>query len=98
MSSDELERWAQVAELAGGPVEDLQITPQASIRCHVGRQLSFPWPETVITEWINENHLIWTLCAALADSGLDREWTQGFDLYLQPVGSDPVDRSAEPGC
>jgi hypothetical protein len=35
--------------LAGGPVEDLQITPQASIRCRVGRQLSFSWPETVIT-------------------------------------------------
>ncbi|KAJ5479608.1 hypothetical protein N7530_005117 [Penicillium desertorum] len=83
MSSDELERWAQVAELAGGPVEDLQINPQASIQCYVGRQLSFSWPQTVITEWINENHLIWTLCVALADSGLDREWTQGFDLYFR---------------
>ncbi|CAG8903694.1 unnamed protein product [Penicillium egyptiacum] len=82
MSSDELGKWAQVAELSRGPVEDLQITPQASVLCHVGRQLCTSWTETVFTEWINESHLIWTLCAALAESGLDREWTQGFDLYF----------------
>ncbi|CAG8037097.1 unnamed protein product, partial [Penicillium nalgiovense] len=63
--------------------EDLQITPQASMQCYVGRQLCVSWPQTVITEWINENYLIWTLCAALADSGFDREWTQGFDLYFR---------------
>ncbi|KAJ6139168.1 hypothetical protein N7471_005654 [Penicillium samsonianum] len=83
MSSDQLYRWEQVGVLCGGPVDDLQITPQASIRCHVGRTRCTSWTWTVVTEWINENHLIWTLCAALADSGLDPEWTHRFDLHYR---------------
>ena len=79
--SAELHRWARVAVLCGGLVEDLQITPQASVQCHIGRENNTPWAMTVVNEWINENHLIWTLCAALADSGLDQEWTHRFDIH-----------------
>ncbi|KAJ5800209.1 uncharacterized protein N7518_002277 [Penicillium psychrosexuale] len=79
MASDELSellhRWERVAVLCDAP--------QASVQCYIGREHSTSWTMTVVNEWINENHLIWTLCAALADSGLDQEWTHRFDLYYR---------------
>ncbi|KGO74660.1 hypothetical protein PITC_082690 [Penicillium italicum] len=86
MSYDELYRWAQVAVLCGRSVEDiqdLQITPQTSVRCHVGRKRCTARPQVVVSEWINENHLIWTLCAGLAESGLDQDWTHRFNTHYR---------------
>ncbi|KGO38140.1 hypothetical protein PEX1_073250 [Penicillium expansum] len=86
MSSDKLYRWAQVAALCGvsiEDIEDLQITPQASVRCHVGREHSISRPQIVVSEWINENYLIWTLCAGLTESGLDQDWTSRFNIHYR---------------
>ncbi|KAJ5178324.1 uncharacterized protein N7500_001023 [Penicillium coprophilum] len=78
--SDDAHQWEQVAELHGGrPVADLRITPQISLRCHVGQFLGTAWPLVTVDQWINENHLIWTLCAALAAHGQDSYWTRSFE-------------------
>lgn len=37
----------------------------------------------VIEDFISENHLIWSLCAGLADSHDDPEWTEIFNLYYR---------------
>ncbi|EKV06043.1 hypothetical protein PDIP_80730 [Penicillium digitatum Pd1] len=84
MSTDELHRWARVAVLRGRSIEgleDLQITPRASVRSHVSREHSTACPRTMVSEWINENHLIWTLCADLAESDADQDWTRGFNTH-----------------
>ncbi|CAI7648301.1 unnamed protein product [Penicillium glandicola] len=74
---DDACKWRRVALLCGEPVADLQITPQIS----VGRSGGTSWPHIVVSEWINENYLIWTLCAGLAESGEDQEWTRRFDTH-----------------
>ncbi|KAJ5812853.1 hypothetical protein N7447_009876 [Penicillium robsamsonii] len=76
---DDAHRWNQVAELLGGPVADLQITPQPSVRCYIGQFLGTSWPLVTVNQWINENHLIWTLCAALATHARDDDWTRTFE-------------------
>ncbi|KAJ5458035.1 hypothetical protein N7475_009423 [Penicillium sp. IBT 31633x] len=77
--------WARLAELCGGPVDDLQITPPACVRCNIGLSgTPGPWPLIVINHWINENHLIWSLCAGLAETGLNTAWTRSFnDLHRE---------------
>ncbi|KAJ5356705.1 hypothetical protein N7517_011314 [Penicillium concentricum] len=77
--SNDAHRWEQVAELYGGPAADLQITPQASVRCYVGQFLGTSWPLVTVNQWINENHIIWTLCAALAAHSRDDDWTRTFE-------------------
>ncbi|KAJ5951152.1 uncharacterized protein N7479_009565 [Penicillium vulpinum] len=31
--------------------------------------------------WINISHFLWTMCATLADTGTDREWTAAFEKW-----------------
>ncbi|KAJ5952667.1 uncharacterized protein N7479_011080 [Penicillium vulpinum] len=83
MPSDDTSRWGNVAVRYGGPVADLQITPQACVRCNVNRvpNSATSQPVIVVNEWISEDHLLWTLCAGLAATGLDPDWTRSFNAY-----------------
>ncbi|KAJ5943376.1 hypothetical protein N7516_003544 [Penicillium verrucosum] len=73
MSSREFHRRARSGALASEPLE------ATALHCHlVGRGIK-DWPLVVVDELANGNYLIWTLCARLAESGLDPEWTQKFN-------------------
>ncbi|KXG47812.1 uncharacterized protein PGRI_016820 [Penicillium griseofulvum] len=79
MSSTDAYKWEQVEELYGAPITDLQITPQRPVMCYVSLDHGISRPLVVVDEWISENYLIWTLCAAFAKHGSDRIWTRRFD-------------------
>ncbi|KAJ5423505.1 hypothetical protein N7491_008721 [Penicillium cf. griseofulvum] len=81
MPSTDAYKWERVEELYGAPITDLQITPQPPVMCYVSLDYGISCPLVVVDEWISENHLIWTLCAALAKDGRDRIWTRRFDHY-----------------
>ncbi|CAI7644159.1 unnamed protein product [Penicillium viridicatum] len=67
MSAKEFFRLAaKGAPICSGPLE---ATP---LHCHIARA-------GIIDELINGNYLIWTLCARLAESGLDQDWTRKFN-------------------
>jgi hypothetical protein len=34
-----------------------------------------------VSEWINASYFLWKMCATLADSGADPEWTEAFELW-----------------
>ncbi|KAJ5782591.1 hypothetical protein N7457_004365 [Penicillium paradoxum] len=93
--------WDELEELYGEPVDDLTITPRACIRCNVGRaQTPYPWPLIVVNEWISENHLLWSLSASLAETGLDEQWTQTFNASFSEYWTqiqDVINRT-EPGA
>ncbi|OQE04200.1 hypothetical protein PENSOL_c001G08971 [Penicillium solitum] len=73
MSSKEFFRWAKGAALCSGPLE------ATALHCHIARVGVNTWPLVVVDELINGNYLIWTLCARLAESGLDQDWTRKFN-------------------
>ncbi|KAJ5616919.1 hypothetical protein N7537_002033 [Penicillium hordei] len=73
MSSKEFFRWAKGAALCSGPLE------ATALHCHIARAGIDTWPLIVVDELINANYLIWTLCAHLAESGLDQDWTRKFN-------------------
>lgn len=73
MASKEFFRWAAETALCSGPLE------ATALHCHIARAGINSWPLIVIDELINGNYLIWTLCARLAESGLDQDWTRKFN-------------------
>ncbi|KAF7523966.1 hypothetical protein PCG10_006270 [Penicillium crustosum] len=73
MSPKEFFRWAEGAALCSGPLE------ATALHCHIARAGINTWPLIVVDELINGNYLIWTLCARLAESGLDQDWTRKFN-------------------
>ncbi|KAJ5978061.1 hypothetical protein N7501_001403 [Penicillium viridicatum] len=74
MSAKEFFRLAaKGAPICSGPLE---ATP---LHCHIARAGISTWPLIVVDELINGNYLIWTLCARLAESGLDQDWTRKFN-------------------
>ncbi|KAJ5766988.1 uncharacterized protein N7511_004604 [Penicillium nucicola] len=34
-----------------------------------------------VSQWINSSYFLWSMCASLADSGSDPEWTRAFELW-----------------
>lgn len=73
MSSKEFFRWAKGAALCSGPLQAI------ALHCHIARSGINTWPLIVVDELINANYLLWTLCARLAESSLDQDWTRKFN-------------------
>lgn len=74
----------RLAMLCGEGPDGRQVRPSPRIGCIIGRAGNQgPWPLILITEWISGNHLIWALCAGLAKTGLDAEWTRTFNNHFR---------------
>ncbi|KAJ5748744.1 uncharacterized protein N7511_010440 [Penicillium nucicola] len=65
-----------------GAVEAAENPVQASFRFIV-RRASHAEPSAthVLNTWVNSSYLIWAVCAALADDGVDEEWTRKFQKW-----------------
>ncbi|KAJ9483701.1 hypothetical protein VN97_g9688 [Penicillium thymicola] len=92
MSSREFHRRAKSGVLASEPLE------ATVLHCHIVGASIKDWPLIVVDELANGNYLIWTLCARLAESGLDQEWTQKFNSQhrSQWVQTQAIVKQTEP--
>ncbi|KAJ5795121.1 hypothetical protein N7457_001720 [Penicillium paradoxum] len=79
--------WKSPHPVYNVPLAVLQATKQPTIYCdvhQVDNLAPLSWAVEVST-WINTNHFLWSLCAGLADSGTDKDWTGTFNAQYRLV-------------
>ncbi|KAJ5997248.1 hypothetical protein N7522_008908 [Penicillium canescens] len=65
-----------------GVVHAAEREVQASFRFIVRRESQAePSASHVVNTWVNTSYLVWAACAALADDGVDQEWTAKFERW-----------------
>ncbi|KAK9852735.1 hypothetical protein MYU51_007927 [Penicillium brevicompactum] len=79
------EIWEQVRELYGGAdISILQRPYHLAVPCWVFINDRITMHTSLVIQmFISENHLLWSLCAGLANSHEDPEWTDMFNLYYR---------------
>ncbi|KAJ5350130.1 hypothetical protein N7541_007857 [Penicillium brevicompactum] len=90
--------WDRIHPIYGVPVAAEQSTSQPSIICRVIREGQYTEGAQVpVSTWINTDYFLWTLCAGLAASETDEQWTLEFETKYQDCWKEIQARVREVG-